>query len=195
MSVVIADRSRLSWLALRRRFNNLKARVKVHPWASLVAPSERLVIAPQELRTADPTRAGEIYAGRFAFAGKVVVCDGRSPFEMEPPSDEWADILLGFGWLRHLRAADSTINRANARALVDEWITLQGNWHPVAWQSDVLSRRIISWLSQSPLVLQDADVRFYRRFLRSLMRQVRYLGRTARHGNRGVARVPAAGGL
>ena len=99
---------------------------------------------------------------------------------MAPPSDEWAAALLGFGWLRHLRAAESGITRANARALVDEWITLQGSWHPLAWRPDVLSRRIISWLSQSPLVLQDADVRFYRRFLRSLMRQVRYLRHTAR---------------
>ncbi len=48
------------------------------------------MIAPQDLRTADATRAAEIYAGRFAFAGKVVICDRRSPFEMTPPSDEWA---------------------------------------------------------------------------------------------------------
>ena len=194
MSVVIADRSRLSWLALRRRFNNLKARVKVSRAAGLVywvAPSERLVIAPQELRTADPTRAGEIYAGRFAFAGKVVVCDGRSPFEMEPPSDEWADILLGFGWLRHLRAADSTINRANARALVDEWISLQGNWHPVAWQPEIVARRVISWLCQSPVILHDADLRFYRRFLRSLTRHVRYLRGTANDARDGVPRLQA----
>jgi hypothetical protein len=33
----------------------------------------------------------------------------------------------------------------------------------------------MSWLSQSPLVLQDADVKFYRRYIRSLTRQVRYL--------------------
>jgi hypothetical protein len=51
---------------------------------------------------------------------------------------------------------------------------------------DVLSRRIISWLSQAPLVLQDADVRFYRRFLRSLVRQVRYLRHTAGDARRGV---------
>ncbi len=160
MSVVIADRSRLSWLAARRQFNNLRARLKVHPVAGVfnwVGPAERLIIAPQELRTADPTRAAEIYAGRFAFAGKVVVCDGRSPFEMAAPSEEWADVLLGFGWLRHLRAADSTINRANARALVDEWIALQGGWHAVAWQPEIVARRIISWLCQSPLILHDAD--------------------------------------
>ena len=32
-----------------------------------------------------------------------------------------------------------------------------------------MARRIISWLSQAPLVLHDADVQFYRRFLRSLV--------------------------
>ena len=153
-----------------------------HPllrWRLGPIKADRLLIAPQELRTADATRATEIYSGRFAFAGKVVVCDERSIFEMAPPSDEWAAALLGFTWLRHLRAAESGITRANARALVDEWMTLQGSWHPLAWRADVLSRRIISWLSQAPLVLQDADVRFYRRFLRSLVRQVRYLRHTA----------------
>jgi uncharacterized heparinase superfamily protein len=160
-------------------------------WPLTPLKADRLLIAPQELRTADATRATEIYAGRFAFAGKVVVCDGRSIFEMEPPSDEWATALLGFGWLRHLRAAESGITRANARALVDEWITLQGSWHPIAWRPEVVSRRVISWLSQAPLVLQDADIRFYRRFLRSLVRQVRYLRCTGGDASRGVARLQA----
>src|ERR1700746_1320460 len=194
MSVVIADRSRLSFLALRRRFNHLRARLKVHPVAALfnwVGPAERLIIAPQDVRTADPTRAAEIYAGRFAFAGKVVICDGRSPFEMLAPSYELAAALHGFGWLRHLRAAESAITRANARALVDEWITLQGSWHPLAWRPHVLSRRVILWLTPSTLLLQDADVRFYRRFLRSLLRQVRYLRHTAGDARRGVARLQA----
>jgi uncharacterized heparinase superfamily protein len=191
---VIADRSRLSWLAFRRRLNILKGRAIVHPLAGLIywpPAGERLVIAPQELRTADPTRASEIYGGRFAFAGKIVVCDGRSPFEMAPPNEEWAEMLLGFGWLRHLRAADSTITRANARALVDEWIALQGNWHPIAWQPEVVARRIMSWLSQATLILDDADVRFYRRFLRNLTRQVRFLRSTVNDTRDGVTRLQA----
>src|SRR5271154_3083016 len=192
--VSVANRAKLSWLLLRGGLRQLAGRTIGHPmvpWPLFQLKSERLLIAPQDLRTADATRATEIYSGRFAFAGKVVVCDGRSIFEMEPPSDEWATALLGFGWLRHLRAAESGITRANARALVDEWITLQGSWHPVAWRPDVLSRRIISWLSQAPLVLQDADARFYRRFLRSLVRQARPLRRTAGHAGRGVARMQA----
>src|SRR5580693_3479114 len=190
----VANHLKLSWLLLRGGLRQAAGRLNGHPllrWPLPQLKADRLLIAPQDLRTADATLATEIYSGRFAFAGKVVICDGRSIFEMEPPSDEWATALLGFGWLRHLRAAESGITRANARALVDEWITLQGSWHPVAWRPDVLSRRIISWLRQAPLVLQDADGRFYRRFLRSLVRQVRYLRHTAGDARRGVARMQA----
>ena len=192
--VAVANHAKLSWLLLRGAMRRLAGRANGHPlvrWPLPPLKADRLLISPQDLRTADGTRATEIYSGRFAFAGKVVVCDGRSIFEMEPPSDEWAAALFGFGWLRHLSAADSGITRANARALVDEWITLQGSWHPLAWRPDVLSRRIISWLSQASLVLNEADVRFYRRFLRSLVRQVRYLRHTAGDARRGVARMQA----
>ena len=66
--------------------------------------TDRLIIAPHDLRTADATRAAEIYAGRFVFAGKIVTCHGRSIFDLEPPSEDWEVVLPGFGWLRHLRA-------------------------------------------------------------------------------------------
>ncbi len=190
----MANNITLSWLLVRGGLRQVAGRLNGHPllrWSLPILRSDRLLIAPQELRTADATRATEIYSGRFAFAGKVVICDGRSIFEMEPPSDEWAAALLGFGWLRHLRAADSANTRAYARALVDERIDLQGAWHPVGWRPDVLSRRIISWLSQAPLVLEDADARFYRRFLRSLTRQVRYLRHTAIDARRGIAGMQA----
>jgi uncharacterized heparinase superfamily protein len=192
--VSVANHAKLSWLLLRGAVQRIAGRANGHPlvrWPLTPLKTDRLLISPQDLRTSDATRASEIYSGRFTFAGKVVVCDGRSIFEMEPPSEEWAAMLFGFGWLRHLAAADSAITRANARALIDEWIALRGSYHPIAWRPDVLSRRIISWLCHSPLILQDADVRFYRRFLRSLIRQVRYLRHTAGDARRGVARMQA----
>ncbi len=190
----IADRAKLSWHLVRRGLRMAVGRARGHPlvrWNFIPGKTDRLVIAPQDLRTADGTRASEIYAGRFAFAGKVVICDGRSPFEITPPSDEWAHALLSFGWLRHLRAAESGITRANARALVDEWITLHGSFHPLSWQPEILSRRVVAWLSQAPLILHDADDRFYRRFLRSLARQVRYLRHTAYEARDGLPRMQA----
>jgi len=192
--LTIAERARFSMLLGRRWLRSLAGLLRGHPvirWNIVPGNSDRLLIAPQDLRTADGTRASEIYAGRFAFNGKVVICDGRSPFEVDPPSEEWAASLLSFGWLRHLRAAESGITRANARALVDEWISLQGAWHPVAWQPDMLARRVTNWLGQAPLILHDAHEKFYRRFLRSLARQVRYLRHTAVEARDGVPRMQA----
>jgi uncharacterized heparinase superfamily protein len=137
--------------------------------------ADRLIIAPHDLRTADATRAAEIYAGRFVFAGKIVTCHGRSIFDLEPPSEDWDVALLGFGWLRHLRAADTSLTRANARALVDDWISNPNSKRPIARRPDVLARRVISLLSQAPLVLGDTDGKFYRRYLRGLTREIRYL--------------------
>jgi uncharacterized heparinase superfamily protein len=190
--VSVAERTKLSAFLVRGAARRLFGRVLAHPivqWPFSFGKPDRLVIAPQDLRTTDATRASEIYAGRFVFAGKVVVCDARSPFEGTPPSEDWAVALHGFGWLSHLRAAESGISRANARALVDEWITLNSSQDPVAWRPDVVARRVISWLSQAPLMVDDADARFYRRFLRSLTRQVRHLRHALPDARDGVPRL------
>jgi uncharacterized heparinase superfamily protein len=191
--VSAAERTKLSMFLARGMLRKLVSRVIGHPLVRWPFPgkTERLVIAPQDLRTADATRASEIYSGRFVFAGKVVICEARSPFEVTPPSDDWAAGLFGFGWLRHLRAAESGITRANARALIDEWISLTSAHDPVCWRPEIMARRIISWLTQAALVLDDSDVRFYRRFLRSLTRQVRQLRHVAADARDGVPRLQA----
>ncbi len=152
---------------------------------------ERLLIAPQDLRTADAELASEIYSGRFSFAGKAVSLNGSSVFELEPPSAEWAQTLHGFGWLRHLRAAGTTIARANARALVGDWMRGTGTARDLASQPDVMARRIISWLTQATFILQDAELDFYRRFVRSLTRQVRQLRRGLNRVEDGYPRLQA----
>lgn len=175
----VAQRRRISTLVMNRFARNMLARASGGPVAlSRVWPgrTDRLIIAPHDLRTADATRAAEIYAGRFVFAGKIVNCHGRSIFDLEPPSEDWEVALLGFGWLRHLRAADTALTRANARALVEDWIANPANKRrPVGRRADVLARRVISLLSQAPLVLNDTDNKFYRRYLRALAREIRLL--------------------
>ena len=56
-------------------------------------------------------------------------------------------------------------------------------------EPDVVARRLISWLSQTPLILEGCDYNFYRRFLRSINRQVRHLRRTAFDGRPGLPRL------
>lgn len=191
---LIAERARLSLFVAQRGLHALGGRAQAHPllrWRFSSAAADRIVIAPQDLRTADPTRASEIYAGRFAFAGKVVMCEGRSPFRITPPSTQWAEMLAGFGWLRHLRAADSNVTRAQARALIDQWIAAQGRWNAVSWRPEIVARRVIAWITHAPFILGDADARFYRRFLRNLTRQVRFLRRTVKVLRDGLPRLQA----
>jgi uncharacterized heparinase superfamily protein len=192
--ITMAERAKLFALIGRRALRSTLAFINTHPllrWRFGSGKTDRLVIAPQDLRTADATRAAEIYAGQFAFAGKLVLCDRRSPFEVTPPSHEWAAMLVSFSWLRHLRAADSNVTRANARTLIEDWINRQGSWHSIGWRHDILSRRLICWLSHAPFILQDADGRFYHRFLRSVSRQVHYLRRTLNESPEGFLRLQA----
>ena len=120
---------------------------------------ERLLIVPPDLRTSDATIANDIYAGYFVFGGRAVATGGRSPFSLEAPSRTWAEILYGFGWLRHLRAADTALARANARALVAEYLAHPPD--PASRRAEVTARRVMTYLSQSPLILDGADHAFY----------------------------------
>ncbi len=150
---------------------------------------ERLLIAPTDLRTTDPTIAHDIYSGRFIFGGEVVDADGVSVFQVPPPSEEWARRLHGFGWLRHLRASEMVVSRSNGRSLVGEWIDYAARHHPIADDPEVVARRILSWLSQSPLILEGCDHLFYRRFMRALTKQIRWLRRVAPNGPPGMPRL------
>ena len=174
----VAHRRHISTLLLRRFARRTLARAGDGPAAlSRLWPgrADRLTIAPHDLRTADATRAAEIYAGRFVFAGKIVTCRSRSIFDLEPPSEDWEATLLGFGWLRHLRAADTAITRANARSLVDDWMSNPARRRPLGRRADIMARRVVSLLCHAPLVLSETDGKFYRRYLRALARDVRLL--------------------
>lgn len=150
---------------------------------------DRLLIAPTDLRTTDATLAHDIYSGRFVFAGSAVDASGVPVFAIAPPSEAWARELHGFSWLRHLRASELKVSRSNARALVRDWIRQGSRNHPVAWEPEVVARRVLSWLSQSPLVLEGCDHAFYRRFMRSLTAQIRLLRRIAPDGPPGLPRL------
>lgn len=151
---------------------------------------ERLLIVPPDMRTSDATIANDIYAGYFVFGGRAVATGGRSPFTVEPPSEVWAEILYGFGWLRHLRAADTALARANARALVDEFLRTQAP--PSARRAVVCARRAMSLLSQSPLILERADHAFYHKVMRALGRDIRVLSQAMNDHPKSQTRLVAA---
>jgi uncharacterized heparinase superfamily protein len=151
---------------------------------------DRLIVAPTDLRAADPFIAEEIAQGRFPLAGRLVTAEEGSPFEMELPSREFASKLHGFSWLRHFRAAHSDSHDALARRLIGDWIDIHGKRIAgVAWEPGTVSQRIIAWLSHSTILLRSADIGFYKRFLQTLTAQVRYLEKTADYSDDGETRL------
>jgi uncharacterized heparinase superfamily protein len=160
------DRWRLYRLGLGEAGRVFRARL-AWPWLAGSRTPRRLLLVPQDLRTAEPTIAGDIYAGIFVFAGRALQTGGRSPFAAEPPSRAWSEALYGFGWLRHLRAAQTGLARSNARALVQEFLRL-GVGPAIARTTSVRARRLTAFLNHSPLLLEGADHGFYRRFLATL---------------------------
>ncbi|HEV3042722.1 MAG TPA: heparinase II/III family protein [Roseiarcus sp.] len=185
--------TRLWLLRLARPFANTARRLM----AIGARRPERLAIAPRDIRTADPIAARDIYAGYFVLAGRTANAHGRSPFEMPPPSPAWGEALHGFGWLRDLAAADTALSRANAQALVEDWLNViqrSGRSIDASIVHDprVVARRLLSWLSHSPMILENADRAFYRRFARSLGAQAAPLERALAGGLTGEARLTAA---
>jgi uncharacterized heparinase superfamily protein len=188
--VGLATRSGLARLV--RPFGDLARRLR----AFGARRPERLAIAPSDIRTADPIAARDIYAGYFALAGRTVNAHGLAPFEIVPPTRAWGEALHGFSWLRDLDAAGTTLSRANARALVEDWLKATQRRRAVdasiVWDPRVVSRRLLSWLSHSPMILDNADRSFYRRFARAMQAQTRALERALAQDAVGEARLSAA---
>ena len=195
MSIAADNTTRLWALVAKEFWRKTRRRLRAGPiyrWRYSGRTPERVLIAPPDLRLADPQIALEIYYGRFPLSGHLVETGGQSPFLVDVPNSGWQRSLHGFRWLRHMRAAGTELAAANARALVSDWIALHGNRiSGTAWEPATTAKRIISWLQHSSVVLQGAEFAFYRAFLRSLAIQIRYLRSMAREMPNGKDKLRA----
>lgn len=141
----------------------------------------RLLIAPQDLRSREPTLIEDVLSGHLTFAGRRIAANGLSPFDVAAPTEAFATELHGFSWLRHASAAGQDLSPA-LRVLIGNWIERHQRLALPAYRPDVLARRLISWISQSPVLLAGADEAFYRLFIRSLHRQASILLKERRVG-------------
>ncbi|MEJ1159853.1 heparinase II/III family protein [Prosthecomicrobium sp. N25] len=183
--------SRLVAVELGRRWTVALVRTGRRATRAFQPVADRIAIAHQDIRTADPTVAADIHVGRYVFAGRAVDADPRSPFEVEPPSAGWARQLHGFGWLRHLRAADHPAYREDARRLVEDWLRL-GQRAPFAWEEEVAARRLLSWLAHSPMLIDGCDAEFYQALLDAVTTHTRFLRDHIDRVPPGLARIRVA---
>jgi uncharacterized heparinase superfamily protein len=144
---------------------------------------------PQELRAADPSFWSEVAHGHFGLASQIADLKGASPFRAEPPSLAWARELHGFGWLRHLAATEEEEAAAAARDLVLEWISVRGALAGIAYEPEIIGRRLISWIAQANMLLEGLDARSYSAIMSSIGEQIVTLKATWRNAPDGIPRL------
>ncbi len=188
----ISERIRITQLAadkLRRGAMTSVLNAPPFRWQFGASASEQLLIVPQDLRTADPSFLNEVEVGQYGLAGAVAHAEEISPFDIKPPTDAWARELHGFGWLRHLTAAARPEGREIARLLATEWALRYRGGSGVAWEPHVTGRRLISWISHSSLLLEDADPETYEILTESLGVQLIRLAASWRNSPSGYQRL------
>jgi uncharacterized heparinase superfamily protein len=138
--------------------------------------ASHIVLAPPDLRMIDAHIAREFCEGRYPLGGTSVDIGTLSPFVVLNPNPQWAANMHSFRWLRHMRPPAPAHAVEHARFLVRDWIARHGTHvEGVAWDFDTLSKRTIAWMQHSGILLRNCDIAFYRLFLKSLSRQLRYL--------------------
>ena len=137
------------------------------------AAAEQLFV-PEELQTRDPSLMSEIKSGHFGLDRMFIeVGEGFPSVFVNPDADDSFNRLLhGFGWLRDLRARDDFEAQLEAQNLVFEW--MQDHWRAegVAYEPQVIARRITSLLSNSTFVLRGVRKNRTRRYMQTLSQQI-----------------------
>ncbi len=164
-------------------------------WQQGPPVADRFHIAPPDIRATDASFTLELAAGLLGLAGTVVDLQGRSAFAVAPPNEAWARELHGFAWLRDVQVNNSPVDltaETMVRSMVQDWIAR----HPasaggIAWDIDVLARRILSWLVSSGLLLDGATPAEAAEITRSLGEQIVHLGASWREVRDGEPRLLA----
>lgn len=194
----VAERLRVNRMAFDRARRSAAARALNSPllrWRYGAAVADELLVIPQDLRTADPSFASEMEQGDLGLGGAVIALDGLSPFDIIPPTPGWARELHGFGWLRHLQAADDGASREIALSIIAQWVRRFRPGRGVAWEPAVAARRIISWLNGAAFILENVPADAYGRTADSLGEHLVYLSAVWRDAPSGQQRLLALIGL
>ncbi len=177
------EHGRLTYLAadrIRRAARSYVMRSPFYQWRTNRFNPDAVLIVPQDLRTSDPSFALELSEGLFGLAGRVGhlhhgSSEFASPFQILPPDENWETELHGFSWLRHLGASEDPDASELAQLFLGDWMRGKWSYEHVAWKPAVVARRLMSWLTNSSLILDGADQSAYDELMNSFGQQMRYL--------------------
>lgn len=181
--------------------NRLKAAARATYYRSAIARlalagplPAHLAVLPDALAPATLEGAQDILRGVFSLPGGRLTVRGQSPFDAEADAATRAD-LHRFRWLAHLERAGGRTAEGVARALVEDWLDRFERWRNLAWRSDVLGPRLVSWAAHFRFLTADNDLLFRSRLVKAMAEQTRHLARAVGDAPEGPPRLIAAAAL
>ena len=80
--------------------------------------------------------------------------------------------MHNFFWLFSL---DLKSSKSQVQDTISKWISKNKNYNPSIWEVDTLSRRVISWLSNSKLTYEDSNNYYRSSFDYIVKKQINHL--------------------
>jgi uncharacterized heparinase superfamily protein len=80
--------------------------------------------------------------------------------------------LHNFLWLTFL---DIKTNKTSAQTIIENWIDNNNNFSEKTWKLDILSKRLIAWISNSNLTLDRSGLKYREKFILSITKQTNHL--------------------
>jgi len=80
--------------------------------------------------------------------------------------------LHNFLWLSLL---DIKTNKTSAQTIIENWIDNNNNFNEETWKLDILSKRLIAWISNSNLTIDESSPKYKEKFILSITKQANHL--------------------
>ncbi len=170
-----------------------------HRWAAWQAGFGRrmqgFLWQPEPRFPGSDVRGRQYLAGNFRIGGALVEAAGQSPWDINAPSEAFADALHGFTWLDDLAAIKDGEGRATAQVWLTDWLTRYSTGKGPGWTPDLTGRRQIRWISQAQMLLAGQSDAARKAFQAALSRQSHFLAKTWVQSSGGLPRFEALTGL
>ena len=80
--------------------------------------------------------------------------------------------LHSFYWLFSI---DLKSSNKVTQSIIENWISKNQNYEAKSWELDILSRRVIAWISNSKITYNESDVKYKNNFNLTISKQVNHL--------------------
>ncbi|MEM1274286.1 MAG: heparinase II/III family protein [Pseudomonadota bacterium] len=149
---------------------------------------------PQPKSLGEAARGRQVIAGNLLFAGQLVELNGKSPWDVAPPSADFSAALHGFAWLDDLAVIGTAEAQRIAQDWTHDWIRRYGKRAGPGWMPWLVGRRQIRWITHAIALMNGADGDQTRAMIDTMGRQARYVQRNWTRTRPGFARFEALTG-